>query len=105
MPSYICVTCGTQYPPSDAPPEGCAICLEDRQDVKRAGQQWTTLAERQGQHQTVIEQIGEGLWTVGTTPKLGIGQHAHLLHTPSCNVLWDCVAFIDDATVEALNAL
>ena len=45
MGAYICVTCGTQYPPSGDPPMGCPICLDERQYVGWDGQQWTTLAE------------------------------------------------------------
>lgn len=105
MPKYLCVTCGTQYPPSDDPPAGCPICEDDRQYVNRNGQMWTTLAERQGQHQNVVQQIGDGLWTISTTPKLGIGQRAHLIRTPAGNVLWDCLAYLDDAAVEQINAL
>ena len=43
MESAICVTCGTQYPASEAPPERCPICEDDRQYVNPDGQQWTTL--------------------------------------------------------------
>ena len=35
MAEFICTTCGTQYPPSDAPPAGCPICQDERQWVMR----------------------------------------------------------------------
>ncbi|HUG16858.1 MAG TPA: MBL fold metallo-hydrolase [Thermomicrobiales bacterium] len=105
MTKYLCVTCGTQYPPSDGPPAGCPICEDDRQYINRAGQMWTTLEERQGQHRNVFEPVAEGLWTVSTTPKLGIGQRAHLLRTGGGNILWDCLAYLDDAAVAQINSL
>ena len=43
--TFVCVTCGTQYPPSDAAPERCPICEDDRQYIGHNGQQWITLAE------------------------------------------------------------
>lgn len=46
MPNFICTTCGTQYAQSDQPPAECAICQDDRQYVKKTGQQWTPLDKR-----------------------------------------------------------
>ena len=43
MDAFICSTCGTQYPPHDAPPPSCAICTDARQYVPLTGQAWTTL--------------------------------------------------------------
>ena len=45
MPTYICVTCGTQFAPSAEPPPGCPICLDERQYVGPDGQRWTTSEE------------------------------------------------------------
>ena len=42
---------------------------------------------------------------IKTEPKFAIGQRALLVLTPKGNVLWDCVSLIDDATVEAIEAL
>ena len=36
MPAFICKTCGVQYPPSDAPPDRCQICDEERRYVGAA---------------------------------------------------------------------
>ena len=38
MPSFICVTCGTGFPPSDREPANCPICEDERQYVPLAGQ-------------------------------------------------------------------
>src|SRR3982074_3231289 len=38
-------------------------------------------------------------------PAFGIGQRAILARTPAGNVLWDCLALIDDATVDLLKGM
>ena len=40
--AYVCVTCGTEFAPSPAPPGECTICLDERQYVGHGGQAWTT---------------------------------------------------------------
>ncbi len=46
-----------------------------------------------------------GLIGIATTPVFAIGQRALLLRTSAGNVLWDCISFIDEATVEIVQAL
>jgi glyoxylase-like metal-dependent hydrolase (beta-lactamase superfamily II) len=105
MPNYICVTCGTQYPASEQPPAHCPICEDERQYVNPNGQQWTTLdALRQDRHM-LIEPVEPKLYHLKPEPKIGIGQWAHLVQTPEGNILWDCVPYLDDATVKAINEL
>ncbi|HEX6796112.1 MAG TPA: MBL fold metallo-hydrolase [Ktedonobacterales bacterium] len=104
MPKYICVTCGTQYPERDSPPEGCMICQDDRQYVNPDGQQWTTLEAGQGKHTTSLTEIAPGITTIATTPKLGIGERAYLIQTPIGNVIWDLMAYFDAATIEAIKS-
>lgn len=103
MEHYICVTCGIQYPASAAPPDGCPICLDERQYVGHDGQQWTTLAAVRGGHRNTFAELEPGVTAIKTEPKFGIGQQAHLIETPAGNVLWDCVALIDDDTVAEIN--
>jgi len=43
MSAFICSACGTQYPPSDAPPAQCPVCEDERQYIPPEGQSWTTL--------------------------------------------------------------
>lgn len=105
MPNYICVTCGTQYPESEQPPAHCPICEDERQYVGANGQQWTTLDALREHTEMVIEPLEANLHRLKPEPKIGIGQYAHLVQMPDGNVLWDCVPFIDEATVEAINAL
>ncbi len=103
MPAFICTTCGTQYPPSDAPPSGCAICEDARQYVNPLGQSWTTMEALRRTHRNAYGEIEPGLLGIGTEPSFAIGQRALLLRLPGGNVLWDCISYVDDATVAALQ--
>jgi hypothetical protein len=105
MPAFICTACGTQYPPSEAPPAICPICTEERQFVPAAGRSWTTLEGLRRTHSNTFRRLAPGLTTVETTPAFGIGQRAILVATPAGNVLWDCIALVDDATIDVLKGL
>ena len=105
MPAFICTTCGTQYPASDAPPAGCAICQEERQYVNPLGQAWTTLQALRRTHFNTFRQHEPGLIGIGTMPAFAIAQRALLLRSDAGNVLWDCISFIDEATVEIVRSL
>ena len=102
---YICVTCGTQFPATPAEPEHCPICEDERQYIGPKGQRWTTLEALRRDHRAVIKPIEPGLIGIGTTPSFGIGQQALLVQSPEGNVLWDCVALLDDETIAAVRAL
>src|SRR6476646_2649035 len=99
MESYICITCGTQYPASATAPTHCPICEDDRQYVHQNGQQWTTLAELRRDHTNELTLIDPAITAIRTAPIFAIGQQAQLIQTPAGNVLWDCISFLDDATV------
>ena len=105
MTAFICTTCGTQYPPSDAPPEHCPICQDERQYIGPLGQGWTTLARLRRTHFCHFRQMEPGLLGIGLVPQFAIGQRALLVRHPAGNVLWDCIPFIDDAAIEILRAL
>jgi glyoxylase-like metal-dependent hydrolase (beta-lactamase superfamily II) len=105
MHHYLCVTCAMQYGERETPPERCTICDDDRQYVNLAGQQWTTLTQEQGRHTNILAEIAPGIVTISTEPKLGIGERAHLLRTEHGNILWDCIAYLDDATIAAVREL
>src|SRR5271169_4401949 len=102
--AFICVTCGTQYAPSEAPPAACAICDEERQYIPPSGQAWTTLAKLRVTHMATFRREAE-LIGIGTSPAFGIGQRALLVRTAGGNVLWDCIGLIDDAMVEIIKSL
>jgi hypothetical protein len=105
MPAFICNTCGTQYAPSDKPPPACPICDDERQYVTPAGQTWTTLPALQARSYNAWRELEPNLLSIVTFPAFGIGQRAELLCTPHGNILWDCIALIDRATVELINAM
>ena len=103
MPTYLCITCGTQFAESADPPEGCAVCLDERQFVNWDGQQWTTFEELGQTHRTVLREEDEGLLGVGMEPAFAIGQRALLIETRAGNVLWDCISLVDDAAVRDIR--
>jgi hypothetical protein len=105
MTAFICIACGTQYPVSEAPPHACPICTDERQFVPASGQSWTTLERLRKTHTNKFRRLATELMTIETTPPFGIGQRAILARTPVGNVLWDCVALVDDATVDVLKGL
>src|SRR5688572_9365516 len=81
MPAFICTACGTQYPPSEAPPGWCPICTDERQFVPTSGQSWTTLEGLWNAHSNKFRDLATGLTTIETTPAFGIGQRAILART------------------------
>jgi len=105
MPNFICTTCGTQYAESDQPPVACAICQDERQYVKATGQQWTTLEKLRLTNRNSVKFKEPGLIGVGIDPHFAIGQRALFLRTPKANVLWDCLSLLDEAVVEAIQAM
>src|SRR5579871_4349670 len=103
MEAWICVTCGSQFTPSQEPPP---ICLDQRQYIGHEGQRWTTLGKmQQDGYQAVIKQEEPALMGIGTTPSFAIGQRALLVQTKQGNVLWDCITFLDEKTVQAVQDL
>ncbi|MGE0223097.1 MAG: MBL fold metallo-hydrolase [Acetobacteraceae bacterium] len=105
MPAHICTTCGTQYPNAETPPGACVICRDERQYVNPMGQAWTTMADLRRSHFNTFRRHEPDLMGIGTLPHFAIGQRALLLHTPHGNILWDCISFLDDATVSIIGAL
>lgn len=104
MAFFICTTCGVQYAPSEQPPSHCPICEDERQYVGWQGQQWTTMEQMTaGGHRNDFEELEPGLTAIWTEPKFGIGQRALLLQTPGGNILFDCLTFVDDATIRAVR--
>jgi glyoxylase-like metal-dependent hydrolase (beta-lactamase superfamily II) len=94
--SFLCKTCGTQFPESDAPPRACPICEDDRQYVPAEGQQWTTYEEVCASHHAEIREEQPRLTGIGMKPAFGIAQRALLLESPGGNVLWDCLPLLDE---------
>ncbi|HEY6024316.1 MAG TPA: MBL fold metallo-hydrolase [Pseudolabrys sp.] len=103
MPLFICTACGTQFPDSVQPPAQCVICEEERQYVPPRGQTWTTLEALSKSHMNGFREYEPGV--IGIGAGFAIGQRALLVRTEGGNVLWDCVATLDAATVRMINGL
>ena len=102
---FLCQTCGTSFSPAAAPPDACPICEDDRQFVPPSGQGWTTLPELHVGYRNTWERPEENLFVIQTEPDFGIGQRCFLARTPGGNVLWDCIALLDDATIGIIEGL
>ncbi|CAK1363718.1 hypotheticalsprotein [Cercospora beticola] len=105
----ICRACGTQFDvPADQPLKSCRICDDPRQYVPPQGQTWTSLASlhssKEYKNQFQPFPNDPRLISISTTPKFGIGQRAILICTPSGNILWDLIAYLDQETVDFINS-
>jgi hypothetical protein len=105
MPEFICVTCGLQYSTSESPPDGCRICLDERQYVGFNGQHWTTIDALAETHENHFDLEESGLVSIETRPTFAIGQRALLVHHPAGNVLWDCLSLVDQPTIDRVADL
>jgi hypothetical protein len=105
LTTHICVTCGTQFPPAERPPQRCPICEDERQFIGPQGQQWVALEELQKTHSNALYSESPGIWGIGTEPKFAIGQRALLIQSEAGNILWDCVSLIDPDTIAGIEAL
>jgi hypothetical protein len=103
MPFFICTACGMQYAESEKPPAQCLVCEEERQYVPPRGQSWTMLQALAQSHVNAMREYEPGVTGIGAG--FAIGQRALLLRTSGGNVLWDCVATLDAATVTAIKGL
>jgi len=111
----ICKTCGVQHssPSISDLKNQCPICLDPRQYVPATGQAWLTLStlRSEGKHKNIFHPMDAdqtstaNLIAIRTEPQLAIGQSAYLVRTPEGNVLWDCITYLDDETVETIKAL
>ncbi|MET3897930.1 glyoxylase-like metal-dependent hydrolase (beta-lactamase superfamily II) [Devosia sp. UYZn731] len=105
MTIFLCATCGTSFPDSATPPAACPICDDERQYVPASGQAWTTRDALAKTYRNAWQHHEPNLFSIQPVPALGINQRAFLLRTPSGNVLWDCVALLDDATKALVDSL
>ncbi len=103
MTAHVCATCGAQFPPADNPPPACPVCDDERQYVPEDGQRWTSLTELLDEgHLCRLDEEGE-LVGVGSEPSFAIGQRALLVPFGDTNLMWDCLAMIDDAAVDEIT--
>ncbi len=106
MPHWICRACAVEYPESASPPLTCPICEDERQYVPPAGQAWLSLEQLASDgHRIEHTQLEPGLHSLWVEPKVGIGQHGHLVQLDAGNVLWDPPGFVDDDAVKWIRSL
>jgi hypothetical protein len=99
---WVCQTCGVEHAEAVGV---CAICADERQWVPADGQAWATLEElaRSGRR-VQLSELEPDLFGVTVEPKVGIGQQTHLVRTPTGNLLWDPVGYVDeDAAAQVLE--
>lgn len=101
----LCKACGTSYEVADALPEHCDICQDERQYVPATGQEWVDFAALCASHTNKWRQHDSTLLSIRTVPGFAIDQRAFLLRTPEGNILWDCIATLDDATKMLITSL
>jgi glyoxylase-like metal-dependent hydrolase (beta-lactamase superfamily II) len=100
---FICVNCGLQHAEESAVPARCLNCSDERESMTHKPQRWTTLREMQGRYRNVFTPLGEGVTGIVTAPAFGIGPEVFLIQTSAGNVLWDCFAYLDEATVRQIK--
>ena len=101
----LCKACGTSYAISPSRPIRCAICEDERQFVPATGQAWVESDALHASHTNKWQQHESGLLSIRTVPAFAIDQRAFILLTPEGNILWDCIATLDEATKTLVKAL
>lgn len=103
--AYICTTCGVQYPPSARPPAHCPICADERQYLNPRGQDWTTPETLRQTRSADWRELEPGLFGLGATPQIGIGQRALVVAQPGGGVMWDCIPLVSDDAVAKVKSV
>jgi hypothetical protein len=98
----ICQTCGTHY--AEESPKACVICIDERQYLPSAGQKWTSYNRLKRTHTIRFNKIEPNVYQLRISPAFGIAQRAHLILSPGGNILWDCLPFLDEATVAFIRS-
>lgn len=101
----LCKACGTSYEIAGSHPEQCKICEDERQYVPVTGQEWIDLPSLCASHTNKWKQHGADLLSIQTVPAFAINQRAFIVRTPEGNILWDCIAALDDATKTLISSL
>jgi glyoxylase-like metal-dependent hydrolase (beta-lactamase superfamily II) len=103
--TWICCHCGLQYAEQAAAPASCLNCSNERESMTHKRPRWTTLSEMAGKYHNVFTPLGDGVTGICTTPSFGIGPEVFLLQSGAGNVLWDCLAYLDDSTTEQIHGI
>lgn len=101
----LCKACGTSYRVDSVPLDNCKICLDERQYVPVQGQEWVEQDHFVATHRNQWTLHQPKLFSLQTVPHFAIGQRAFIIQTPAGNILWDCIACLDDASKALVHAL
>lgn len=101
----ICATCGTRYRHAKTSADPCPVCNDDRQYIGDNGQEWTSYEQLASSRSIRFSQVQDQLYDLRITPSFAIAQKAHLVLSPSGNILWDCLPFLDAPTVAFIRSL
>ncbi|XWX02409.1 hypothetical protein V2A60_010446 [Cordyceps javanica] len=106
----VCTACGTQFPTTDRTVvTTCRICDDPRQFVPESGQSFTTVATLKDSESPRYKNIftpytaDPRITYIRTEPSFGIGQRSTLIKTPAGNIMWDCITFLDDETIQRIQ--
>lgn len=99
----ICKTCGTRYSKHLFAEDKCSICLDERQYVKSYGQQWVSYNQLAENHTIKIKLLSDDLYELKILPSFAIAQRAFFIKSDFGNILWDCIPFIDQPTVDFIK--
>ncbi len=101
---YICQLCGAHFPETQ-PPTVCPICEDVRGlgFTPRSGARIKTLEELQRSYSLEIREEEPGLLGIGMKPDFSAGHRALVVQTDAGNVMWDCVALINEEGIAAVQ--
>ncbi len=100
----ICTACGTQYSSAEGIPGLCPICNDDRQFIPENGQNWIALNELADNYGVIAKKVNDTLYELRMTPSFAIGQRALLVLAPGGNILWDCIALLNEPTIAFIKS-
>jgi len=82
-----------------------ASIQDPRQFVPPTGQAWTSHRQLKSAHKNTIRPDDKDprIHTIFSKPQVAIGQRAFLLQTAQGNILWDCIALLDQGTIDFIN--
>src|SRR5215467_1522819 len=101
--NFICVHCGLQHAEQNSRPARCLNCSDERESMTHKKPSWVTLTSMAGRYKNVFTVLGGGVTGICTSPAFGIGPEVFFIHSAFGNVLWDCLAYLDDATVRQIK--
>jgi len=107
----ICTACGTQFDETSLTKlESCRICDDPRQFVPKDGQSFTTLGDLKATEDylnksVLLPHCDDRFISIWTEPKFAIGQRCVLIKTPRGNVLWDCITYLDEGTIQWIKRI